>query len=101
MIIVFFTMASNISAIRKSIILKDKDFQAKFYALILSGEKDKAKLLLFEQISKEESFIYAILYQNDKKIDTMQEKFSKEYDSELQLLGIEKLDMSMLKISKE
>ena len=30
MIIVFFTMASNISAIRKSIILKDKDFQAKF-----------------------------------------------------------------------
>ena len=56
---------------------------------------------MFEQISKEESFIYAILYQNDKKIDTMQEKFSKEYDSELQLLGIEKLDMSMLKISKE
>lgn len=101
MIIVFFVMANNISAIRKRISPNKEEFKSKFYSLILLGDTEKAKLLLFEHISKEEDFIYAVNYRSEHRINRAQTALNIQYKNELKALNINEFDLSFLLLTQK
>ena len=96
MIVTFFVMSNNVSAMRSKIAPSGEDFKAKFYSLISLGDKVKAKALLYDRITKEQDFINAACHREKFYIDTAQESLSKEYSPELKALGMESFDFSAL-----
>lgn len=99
MMIVFFVMAHNISVIKKRIALSGEEFNYGFYSFLLSGNKEKAKELLFEVISKNEYFISSACYHTEYNISKAQNEINTIYKCELEALGIDSVDLSMLKKS--
>ncbi|MCS2521000.1 hypothetical protein [Bacteroides thetaiotaomicron] len=97
MMIVFFVMAHNISVIKKRIAPSGEEFKSRFYSFLLSGNKEKAKELLFEVISKNEYFISSACYHTEYNISKAQNEINTIYKCELEALGIDSVDLSMLK----
>lgn len=98
MVVVFLVMAYNISIIKKQIAPSGEEFKSRFYSLLLSGNKEKAKELLFEAISKNEYFIASACYHTEYSIFKAKNEINSIYKCELEALGIESIDLSTLKI---
>ena len=98
MVIVFLVMAYNLSMIKKQIAPSGEEFKSRFYSLLLSGNKEKAKDLLFEAISKNEYFIASACSPTEYRIFKAKSEINSIYKCELEALGIESIDLSILEI---
>lgn len=96
MMIAFFAMAYNISIIKKRVDPSGENFKSRFYALLLSGDKEKARELLFVCISKNEYFTMAACHHSNYSIKKAQIEINSIYKDELEALGIGSVDLSLL-----
>ncbi len=86
MLICFFVLCSNVSNIKKSI-LPNNNFRAMFLLYCSVGEKEKAKELLFKEISKDDNFGSA--FYSDYNRANAQQSIASKYDKFLKMVDVD------------
>lgn len=97
MIVKFFEIASDISAIRaKQEKIVEFDFKKQFYKYIIADNAKKARETLFDAISTTSEFDKIMKGVNETYRDKLQSELNSKFNKELTILGIKEIDLSKI-----
>lgn len=94
-------MTNDIAAIKQKL-YSDKEikdsFKKQFYAYILAGELDMAKILLFQEISKSEELADLLSGVGELAAEKCRNSLNMRYKMYLNAVGMEEIDFGKIKM---
>lgn len=98
MIVKFFQLAENVRILKNTATdVPDIHPKRDFYKWLVAGDMVKAKEALFEAIAQTEEFNRALRGLKEPVKLKLQNSLNREFAKELALLGIQEIDLSLIK----
>lgn len=91
-------MTNDIAAIKQKIFSNEEKipFRQQFYAYILAGETEMAKILLFQEISKSEELTQLVSGVGESSAEKCRYSLNARYKMYLNTVGMEEIDFSKM-----
>lgn len=88
LIVKFLQLASDVKSLKEAIVAPKKDFRKEFYKCIACGDKERAKIVLIDEIGDSSEFIQLLRGGNDNYINDIRKQLKNKYQAELSLIGL-------------